>query len=283
MPQKKLPLPEKELPEPHDMLLSAKAEGATDAEANEKTTAKPLPTDERVLHAPTFWEKHGPAKWLVVGCLFVFLALTSLYLFLTRREAGTLAIPSPSPAPTMAQQAPIENDLQTAWRTYKDDEAGFTFQYPASYQISEKANKHLKFGKKGIDYLLVDTKPVDYSIYSKRPCSANPAPDERGFILCLDDQGTWGQSKSIEQTTLGGIPAISLYVHQKKNNDLHVVKMTKAPYVGLVMYVTRKGQEDTVFKKVLETFALTGNTSGEMSPPAGGSTKGKKRALGYTP
>lgn len=123
--QKKLPLPEKELPAPHDMLLN------------------PVPPNAGLLRAPNFWEKHAPSLHPVLMVLiFSFLVADIAYFsFLGLRSnrqtniqpTPTIAL-SPSPTPVPEKEFSIEQ-VDTYSKKYIIHKFYFEITVPNNFDI----------------------------------------------------------------------------------------------------------------------------------------------------
>lgn len=123
--QKNLPLPEKELPAPHDMLLN------------------PAPPNAGLLPKPTFWEKHAPSLHpILMVLIFSFLVADIAYFSFLALQGKKTETPPPqqqtpivalSPTPT---SEPADQAVDTSnWETYKSTDGIVSFQYPPSLTL----------------------------------------------------------------------------------------------------------------------------------------------------
>lgn len=147
--QKKLPLPEKELPEPHDMLL----------------------------RAPPLAERYPYFKLLVAA---VILAIVGVVLFwfvmLQGYQAGPIPAPSPIPSPTQPSPTPTPRIEGT---TYVNSANKFSIEFPLGWKVKEYNDSGrllVEFVPPNLD--LIDEQkyitPLFYIELNEKPFSESP-------------------------------------------------------------------------------------------------------------
>lgn len=90
------------------------------------------PPEEKLLRAPTFFEKYGWAKTIIVIAIIVALIDIGIYYIInsdkkefTSRQNVSYVTPSTTPDPT------------SSWKTYINQKGGFSFKYPSNYVVKE--------------------------------------------------------------------------------------------------------------------------------------------------
>jgi hypothetical protein len=87
--------------------------------------------DEKLLRAPTFWEKYGWLRSVIIVAIIVALIDIGIYAML---RSGDQTLPPPVTQST--QTANIPTQIPRAnWKTYTSSTGKFTFQYPSGYTL----------------------------------------------------------------------------------------------------------------------------------------------------
>ena len=141
--------------------------------------------DEKLLRAPTFFEKYGFLKSVLIVAFIVLIVDIVIFILLHANQQQTNTM-TPAPTPQMTQEE------SPTWQTYINEEGNFMFQYPQGVQISENlmANpprvtviEPTKNVQLAIQYKTVDPSiPLTEHIAQNKLCPEMPAQGRPSLI-----------------------------------------------------------------------------------------------------
>lgn len=232
--QKNLPLLEKELPQPHDMLLS------------------PGSKDSGVPKAP-MTEGKSHLKWLIVA--FV-LAAVAIFLFWSTVLNSPQTQPTPIPTPTIAASLSPTSDPTAGWKTYTNSKNSYQLQYPQNAILKEI----------GTDYIALTfpSQAEYFSIQFLDLSSKIPVEDQKKFDI--QTYRPWG-APYIGKAEVAGKEAL-LFSTTSAELTIRASNLQGKPFTEYEIFMESQlkrihvkyfgdGEIKKLFDQILATFKFT--------------------------
>lgn len=186
------------------------------------------------------------------------LTIIGLLLFLGGVISGTYRLFNPEPAYELPPPINIQEHKKAEWNTYRNEELGFLFMFPPSWQqgasqrgglyLSNPAEGHIEILPRG-----------DNLNFSDRPAGLTPEEREK-YRMNLDQFMELARGdenfKSIIKTTLNGYNAYELDARAMEAISFIVMVESKSGFVVQLMFDDRFGKNALTDreKQVLSTF-----------------------------
>ncbi|HRN96078.1 MAG TPA: hypothetical protein PLD54_01390 [Candidatus Levybacteria bacterium] len=219
--------------------------------------ASPLP--QIIYPSP----RHLPKKMLIIAGIIVLLLISGLagFAFFNQKAVSDKVVP-----PTPPTTTPTATDLTANWKTYRNEEYGFSFSYPMRYHNIREENNKIYLGEGGIPEIVITTNRNDFnSEYTQiRPCAVVPyptMPSDEGE--CLTDAP--GTNNGILITQIDNVPAIRFTIHHMfPGLKTTIVQTTQSPDIEIIKYYADTGPHD--IDHILPTFKFIENINPLQRP-----------------
>lgn len=106
-----------------------------------QTDKKPLElpqTEEKLLRAPTFFEKYAWVKPVSILTILICTIILSAYLLQTNNPTPNTLSTNPSPTKPNTRFFPVSKE----WKTYTSNEGKYSLKYPPAYTLSENTSSN---------------------------------------------------------------------------------------------------------------------------------------------